>query len=108
MFDIRDITELLPFIRDNLSNSIYIMAFSFFVGFSVGKLVSGLKTKSKKKLEKENRRLQCELDAHNKEQSAQTLILPVADVEKLSSSGFEVEYNALIEMRIKKTFDKAD
>ncbi|MFR5875791.1 MAG: hypothetical protein ACLUFN_04805 [Eubacterium sp.] len=47
MFDIKDITDILPFILENLSVTSYIMIISIILGFFIGKLITEIKFKNK-------------------------------------------------------------
>lgn len=47
MFDIKDITDILPFILDNLSVTSYIIIISIILGFFIGKLIAEIKLKNK-------------------------------------------------------------
>jgi uncharacterized membrane protein YgaE (UPF0421/DUF939 family) len=60
MFNLKDITELLPFIRDNIVECAYIIILSMVVGFAFGMLVSRFMPKPQKQLENEQIRMELE------------------------------------------------
>ena len=109
-FDIKDITNLIPFILANLVKCAYIVIISLIIGFSLRKFLSGVDSKSKRKLKREvqsltdeNEKLKDKLaDAQNIRSFQKSPFISLGDFEELmSSQTATVEINALYEIKVK-------
>lgn len=127
-FDLKDITDLLPFILENISKCIYIMVICLMSGFFIGKLVEkhrnkpeicGLTTKLNDKenelkaLEQEKRQLEEKVRNQSSEHSVLLSNLNYSpslhtlnELGKLiSSNEGRMEITALIELNLKRDKD---
>lgn len=107
-FDLKDITELLPFIGENIEKCVYIIVVCLFFGFLFGRFVGRIDTKSKKemkaeieKYKNENLQLNSEITLYklsqNNSQSPLTSLTNLGQL--LHSKDGEVELSALIEVK---------
>lgn len=126
--DLKDITELIPFIIDNLAKCIYILVVCLIVGFSVGRLSYKVKikeimeklTKKEEELEalkEENKGLKETLDKCSEKcnilQNQMTLMRKDGDSNSsfstlnelgriINSNAGKMEITALIELSLKR------
>ena len=107
-FDFRDLADLVPFIRDNLSETVYLIVFSLVCGFALGKLIGSLTsrvvTKSKKKLIDENKRLQDEIEELKQRQLTSSHIVPIVALAGQFSCGQITEIEALVSVKLNDNF----
>lgn len=99
-FDIRDIAEIIPFIKDNLSNCAFIIMLSVLLGFFIGKLVYNYKNKNKiNNLEKELESAKKELSSI--ESNKMIGLFPISQFEKLvESNDKNMELENIIKIRM--------
>lgn len=121
--DIKDLAELLPFIRDNLSSCAFLIIICLIIGFFIGKVINGARNNQKlrdrndqiEKLEKEINDLKEEkreltlriqtqqelLGSGRSEMKGSPYIYLGDAAQRMMTSDSCVEFSALIELKLK-------